>query len=363
MWAYKRFLKYAEIWTSSDRESKTVPSSFRQFDLAHLDTFPDICGENVKPQVIENYDGEDVPLGNSGVVLKVAEYPHLRKMKGDTLITTDGTTLLGADDKAGIAEIMTALEYVISKEVPHGPLSVAFVPDEKIGNGTDHFNVERFGAQYAYTVDGWEAGEIIYENFNAARVTVHIHGKETHTGRARGRMVNAQLVGMEMNQMLPPEEIPSMTEGRQGFYHLTHSGGDVVNAVYVYAVRDHDDERFEKRIDTLKEIGRRMNEKYGEGTVTISVKEEYRNMKSRILPCFHLVDSASKACEMAGIIPQICPARGGTVGSRLSFMGLPSPIIGAGGYAYHGVTEHITAEAMEAVARILVGIIRLYSDK
>lgn len=182
MWAYKRFLKYAEIWTSSDRESKTVPSSFRQFDLAHLDTFPDICGENVKPQVIENYDGEDVPLGNSGVVLKVAEYPHLRKMKGDTLITTDGTTLLGADDKAGIAEIMTALEYVISKEVPHGTLSVAFVPDEEIGNGTDHFNVERFGAQYAYTVDGWEAGEIIYENFNAARVTVHIHGKETHTG-------------------------------------------------------------------------------------------------------------------------------------------------------------------------------------
>lgn len=406
MWAYKKFLDYVKIWTSSERGSSTIPSSLRQFDLAHLlafelrklglsevevnnygivyakleatpgyenrarigfishlDTFPDFCGENVKPQVIENYDGGDVALGSSGLVLRVSEFPHLSRLKGDTLITTDGTTLLGADDKAGIAEIMTALEQIIIKKVPHGGISVAFIPDEEIGCGTDRFDVKKFGAKFGYTLDGWEAGEIVYENFNASQATIHIKGKKTHTGCAKNKLVNAQLIGIEINQLLPEGEIPSETEGTEGFYHLLHSEGDVVNATFVYAVRDHSKVLYQKRLDTLSDICRRMNEKYGDGTVSMSVMHEYQNMKEIIEPCFHLIEHAIAAAKAAGVEPNVCPSRGGTDGARLSFMGLPCPNLGVGGYEYHGPMEHITAEAMESVTRIILEIVRLYAEK
>lgn len=405
MWAYKRFLNYVKIWTTSERNSPTVPSSLRQFDLAHLlafqlrelgladvevnnfgivyaklpatpgyeqktklgfiahlDTHPDFNGKDVRPQVIENYDGSDVPLGTSGLVLRVSDHPHLSQLKGDTLITTDGTSLLGGDDKAGIAEIITALEYIITKNIPHGSISIAFMPDEEIGNGTKNFDIERFGAQYAYTIDGWVAGEIVYENFNASQVTLQIQGRTTHTGKAKNKMINAQLVGMQINSLLPPNEIPAKTEGTEGFYHLLSSHGNVTNATLVYAVRDHDDVRFQKRLDTLSDICEQMNRQYVPGTVSMTVKDEYRNMRSVIEPCFHLIEHAKAATRAAGIEPKICPSRGGTDGARLSFMGLPCPNIGTGGHAYHGPMEHITAEVIESVTRIIVEIIRSYAD-
>lgn len=405
MQAYKRFLNYVKIWTSSERNSPSVPSSLRQFDLAHLlvfelrqmgltdaevnnfgivyaslpatsdyetaprlgfiahlDTHPDYSGKNVNPQVIENYDGRDIPLGTSGLVLRVSAHPHLPRLKGDTLITTDGTTLLGADDKAGIAEIMTALEHIISKEIPHGSISVAFMPDEEIGNGTDHFDIKRFGAQYAYTIDGWNVGEIVYENFNAAQVTLHIQGRTTHTGHAKNKMVNAQLIAMHINQMLPPHEIPAETEGDQGFYHLLSFSGTVTNAVLVYAVRDHDDTHFQERLNTLSDICTKMNEQYGPKTVSLTVRREYRNMRSVIESCFHLIEHAKAATRAAGIEPQVNLARGGTDGARLSFKGLPCPNIGIGGYSYHSPLEHITAEALESVTRIIVELIRSYAE-
>ena len=405
MWAYKRFLNYVKIWTSSERNSPSVPSSLRQFDLAHLlafelrelglsdvevnnfgivyaklpatpgyeektrlgfiahlDTHPDFNGKNVNPQIIENYDGRDVPLGTSGLILSVGANPHLTRLKGDTLITTDGTSLLGSDDKAGIAEIVTALEHIISKELPHGAISVAFMPDEEIGRGTDNFDIEHFGAQYAYTVDGWAAGEIIYENFNAAQAVIQIRGQTTHTGHAKDKMVNAQLVGMQINQLLPPHEIPAETEGAQGFYHLLSSCGNVVEATLVYAIRDHDAELFQKRIDTLASVCERMNGQYGPGTVSMTIRQEYRNMRPVIESCFHLIEHAKAATKAAGIEPQIHLARGGTDGARLSFKGLPCPNLGIGGYSYHGPMEHITAEALESVTRIIVELIRSYAE-
>ena len=406
MQAYKRFLNYVKIWTSSERSSASVPSSLRQFDLAHLlafelkqmglfdaqvnnygivyahlpaspgyedrahigfiahlDTFPDFSGKDVSPQILENYDGSDVPLGSSGLVLKVSEHPHLPGLRGDTLITTDGTTLLGADDKAGIAEIMAALERIIGAQIPHGALSVAFIPDEEIGSGTDHFDLERFGAAFAYTVDGWDPGEIVYENFNASEATIHIRGKNLHTGRAKNKLVNAQLIGMELHQLLPPLETPSHTEGREGFYHLLSSHGNVAEAVLVYAVRDHDPILFQKRLDTLSELCRQMNGRYGEHTVSITIKEEYRNMRPIIEACPHLIEHAAAAVRAVGLTPKICPSRGGTDGARLSFKGLPCPNLGVGGYAYHGPMEHITAESIETASQILIEIVRSYAKK
>lgn len=405
MWAYKRFLNYVKIWTTSERNSPSVPSSLRQFDLAHLlafelrelglsdvevnnfgivyaklpatpgyeektrlgfiahlDTHPDFNGNDVKPQIIENYNGKDVPLGTSGLVLRVSTNPHLPRLKGDTLITTDGTSLLGADDKAGIAEIVTALERVITKDIPHGNISVAFMPDEEIGNGTDNFDIGHFGAQYAYTVDGWNAGEIVYENFNAAQAMIQIRGRTTHTGHAKDKMVNAQLVAMQINQLLPPDEIPAKTEGEEGFYHLLSSCGNVTSANLAYAVRDHDENRFQKRLDTLSSICEKMNEQYGPGTVSMTVKHEYRNMRPVIESCFHLIEHAKAATRAAGIEPQLNLARGGTDGARLSFKGLPCPNLGVGGYSYHGPMEHITAEALESVTRIIVELIRSYAE-
>ena len=405
MWAYKRFLNYVKLWTTSERDSTSVPSSLRQFDLAHLlafelrelgltdvevnnfgivyaklpatpgyeektrlgfiahlDTHPDFNGNGVNPQIIENYDGKDVVLGTSGLVLSVSANPHLSQLKGDTLITTDGTSLLGADDKAGIAEIVSALERIISKKIAHGGISVAFMPDEEIGKGTDNFNIEHFGAQYAYTVDGWNAGEIVYENFNAAQVTVHIHGQTTHSGHAKNKMINAQLIGMRINQLLPPHEIPTETEGTEGFYHLLSSCGNVVNASLVYAVRDHSEVLFQKRLDTLSAICEKMNQQYGPETVSMTVRQEYRNMRPVIESCFHLVEHAAAAAKAAGIEPQINSARGGTDGARLSFKGLPCPNLGIGGHSYHSPMEHITAEALESVTQIIVELIRSYAE-
>lgn len=404
MLVHERFLKYVGICTTSARMSETVPSSLRQFDLAHylsfelkqmgvsdvrvdnsgilyakipatpgyeektpigflahLDTFPDVSGENIKPQVIENYNGEDVVLGNSGLVLQTEEFPHLRTFQGMTLITTDGTTLLGADDKAGIAEIMSAVEVILMNGIPHGTVCLAFVADEEIGHGSDQFDVENFGARFAYAVDGSEVGEIIYENFNAAQVTVKINGKSRHPGFARNKIVNAQLIGMEIYQMLPPKEIPALTEGREGFYHLLNSRGDVSEAVYVYEVRDHDEQLFEDRINKFFKIQEHMNVKYGDDTVSVTVKEKYRNMQSQIEPCLELIVAAVEAGRLAGVNPKIRPVRGGVIGSRLSFMGIPCPSIGAGGYACHGPMEHITVQAMEKATKIIIEIVRQYA--
>ncbi|MBQ7796789.1 MAG: peptidase T [Lachnospiraceae bacterium] len=400
-----RFLRYVSVCTSSNRESTTVPSSYRQFDLAHmlafelrgmgvsdvrvdnsgivyakipatlgyekktpiaflahLDTFPDICGENVNPQIIENYNGEDVTLGTSGLVLSSSDFLHLSKLKGETLITTDGTTLLGADDKAGIAEIMTAIDYILIHKVPHGAISIAFVSDEEIGHGSDHFDVKNFGAERAYAIDGGAAGEVIYENFNAAQVEVHVTGKIGHTGSAKHQMVNAQLIGMEIFQMLPPKEIPALTENREGCYHLLSSHGDVGEAVYIYEIRDHDETLFRERIGMFTKIQEQMNMKYGEGTVAVSVMEKYRNMQTKIESCPDMIAAAVEANRLAGVSPNIIPVRGGLIGSRLSFKGILCPSLGSSGYAYHSVMEHITVQSMEKVTNIIIELVKQYAE-
>lgn len=405
MKAYKRLLDYVSVWTTSEEGSDTVPSAKREFDLAHklvqelheigvdnaevddkcyiygsipategcedkpvigfiahMDTAPEFSGKDVKPQIIENYDGKDVVLGDSGRVISVKDFPHLTKLAGRTLITADGTTLLGADDKAGIAEIMTALDEIIKEGLPHGKICVAFTPDEEIGSGPDNFDVERFGAQYGYTLDGWQEGEIQYENFNASTAIFTVHGVNVHPGSAKDIMVNAQFIAMEINGMIPENETPATTEGYEGFYHLYNSEGAVEYARLTYMVRDHDREKFEKREAFLQEIAEKMNEKYGEGTVELVINEGYRNMKEMVEPCFHLIENAKKAIKNVGVEPDVSPIRGGTDGARLSFMGLPCPNLGTGGYAYHGPMEHITVEAMDKVVEITKEIIRIYAE-
>lgn len=405
MKAYKRLLDYVSVWTTSEEGSDTVPSAKREFDLAHklvqelheigvanaevddkcyiygsipategcedkpvigfiahMDTAPEFSGKDVKPQIIENYDGKDVVLGDSGRVISVKDFPHLTKLAGRTLITADGTTLLGADDKAGIAEIMTALDEIIKEGLPHGKICVAFTPDEEIGSGPDNFDVERFGAQYGYTLDGWQEGEIQYENFNASTAIFTVHGVNVHPGSTKDIMVNAQFIAMEINGMIPENETPATTEGYEGFYHLYNSEGAVEYARLTYMVRDHDREKFEKREAFLQEIAEKMNEKYGEGTVELVINEGYRNMKEMVEPCFHLIENAKKAIENVGVEPDVSPIRGGTDGARLSFMGLPCPNLGTGGYAYHGPMEHITVEAMDKVVEITKEIIRIYAE-
>ncbi len=400
MRAYERLLKYVKIYTTSSDESGTVPSTERQFDLArllvdelkalgaadayvdgkcyvyahlpategcesatpigfiaHLDTAPDFCGKDVNPHIIENYDGKDVSLGESGRVLKVSDFPHLSKLSGRTLIVTDGTTLLGADNKAGIAEIMTLVEHFTSTGAPHGPISVCFTPDEEIGSGADNFDLDAFGAKYAYTVDGGEEGEVVYENFNACSAKFEISGVNIHPGEAKNRMVNAQLVAMEINASLPAGDIPSHTEGYEGFFHLCNMSGSVESATLYYIVRDHDEKKFEERKQLLQNIESQINSKYGEGTVKLTICEQYRNMKEKILPCYEIIENALAATKEAGIEPLICPIRGGTDGARLSFMGLPCPNLGTGGYAFHGPFEHITAEGMDKAVEILIGIV------
>ena len=327
--------------------------------IAHMDTSPDFCGENVSPRMIENYNGEDVELGE-GRILKRSDFPHLADLKGRTLIVTDGKTLLGADDKAGIAEIMTMVATLIDEKIPHGKICIAFTPDEEIGEGADHFDVKRFGADFAYTMDGDVEGGIEYENFNAAGAAFEIKGVNIHPGSAKDKMVNAALIAAEINACLPADEIPAKTEGYEGFFHLTDMEGCVENATIRYIIRDHSAESFAKRCETVRQIEKQMNMKYGEGTVKLTLQEQYRNMEEEIRPHFHIVETAKQAVREAGLEPVIKPIRGGTDGARLSFEGLPCPNLGTGGYAFHGPYEHITVEGMDKAVEIMLGIVKLY---
>ena len=405
MRAYERLLKYVKVHTTSDPNSGTHPSTLRQFDLAkilveelkelgltdahvdehcyvyatlpatpgqesakplgliaHMDTADDASGENVRPQIHENYDGEAVTLPATGTVLDPKVFPFLREMKGQTLITTDGSTLLGADDKAGVAEIMTALERLIAENRPHGKICVGFTPDEEVGQGADLFDVEHFGAAYAYTVDGDEAGEISYENFNAAAAFVTVHGFSVHPGSAKNAMKNAQNIAIEFHNALPYYDRPEYTENREGFYHLCSMEGDVTGAKLGYIVRDHSAESFAARKETMRHIAKLLNEKYGEGTVELELKDSYFSMLEKIKPHFHLVETARKAIRMAGLEPEEVPVRGGTDGATLSWMGLPCPNLGTGGFNFHGVCECTTVERMDRCTQIVLNIISLYAE-
>ena len=404
MRAYERLLQYAKVYTTSDPASGAHPSTARQFDLAHLlveemqalgiadaavdehcyvygslpaapgceglpclgliahmDTSPDASGENVRPVIHENYDGKDVQLPGSGAVMKVSAFPFLASMKGETLITSDGTTLLGADDKAGIAEILTAVETVIRDGLPHGRLAIAFTPDEEIGEGADLFDLERFGADFAYTVDGGDVGGIEYENFNAAAATVTIRGLSVHPGSAKDTMINASNLAMEYHLALPRMARPETTEGRQGFYHLCQMYGDVNEAKLGYILRDHDAACLEYKKEMLRQIAAWMNGRYGAGTVAVEIKDSYRNMIEKIRPHFHLVETARTAIRMAGLEPEELPVRGGTDGATLSWKGLPCPNLGTGGFNFHGVYECTTAERMDKAAEVVGNIIALYA--
>lgn len=405
MRAYERFLNYVPVWTTSDETSDTVPSADRELVLArmlveemkglgiadarvddkgyvyghipatpgcenkpslglvaHMDTVADASGENIKPQIIENYDGKDVVLKGSGDILKVDEFPYLAELKGRTLITTDGTTLLGADDKAGIAEILTVAEEIIKEGLPHGKICIGFTPDEEIARGAKHFDVEGFGADYAYTLDGDEEGEIQFENFNASTAFITIHGVSVHTGSAKDVMVNSQTIATEIHQMLPVNERPETTEGYEGFYHLVSVQGNVTTTKMKYFIRDFDRRSFDARAQKLCDIAEEMNKKYGEGKVEVEIVESYYNMREKIEPCMQLIDYAKVAIEHAGITPIVSPVRGGTDGARLSFKGLPCPNLGTGGHAFHGVFEHITVEGMDKAVLIVKDIIRQFAE-
>ena len=324
--------------------------------LAHIDTAPAFSGEGVNPQVIENYDGKAVALGTSGLMLDEERFPHLPQLQGKTLITTDGTTLLGADDKAGVAEILTMLERLIEEKIPHGKIAVAFTPDEEVGLGAHGVDLARMGVPVAYTVDGGAVGELEYETFNAAAAEVTIEGVSVHPGSAKGIMRNALLVAMEFNALLPGE-IPANTEGYEGFYHLDRMSGNVARATLGYILRDHDREKFEMRKKTVVQAAAAINAKYGEGTVKAEISDTYYNMEEKIRPHFYLIERAKAAMEKLGVQPVISPVRGGTDGSILSFRGLPCPNLCTGGYGFHGPWEHITAEDMELCVNILLGIV------
>lgn len=404
MKAYERLLKYVAVRTPSDENSETVPSSQCQFDLArileaemkelglkdvhldeqcylygnlpategledkpaigfiaHMDTVSDFCDHDIVPVVTENYNGEAMEIGNSGLILSPETFPHLKDLKGRTLITSDGTTVLGADDKAGIAEILTMIERVQAENIPHGKLCVAFTPDEEIGTGASHFNIEEFGADYGYTLDGDTEGEIQYENFNACKARFDIKGFNVHPGSSKDTMINASLVAMEINNMLPGCETPRGTEDYEGFYHLMSMSGECASAQLNYIVRDHDKNLFEARKNTLRLIEKDLNEKWGEGTVTLTITDQYRNMNEIIAGCMHLIDNAKAACIAADVTPLVIPIRGGTDGCQLSFKGLPCPNLGTGGHAYHGPYEHITVEGMDKSVNVIMEIVKLYA--
>lgn len=405
MRAYERLLKYVVVKTPSDDNSITVPTSACQFELAnmlakelrelgvenayvddkafvygkipatpgyedktklgflaHLDTVSDFCEGEIHPVITENYDGEDYVLGDSGRVLSVKDFPHLPSLKGRTLITSDGNTILGVDDKAGVAEIMTMVERLMSGEIAHGPIRVAFTPDEEVGTGSHSFNVKEFDADYAYTLDGDCEGEIQYETFNACEATFQIRGFSVHPGSGKDTMINASLVAMEINSMLPGGETPRGTEGHEGFYHLCEMQGDVGSATLTYIVRDHDKATFLARQQTLRHIEKLMNEKWGDGTVTLTIKQEYQNMYEIIKDCMHLVERAKEAAVATGITPVCTPVRGGTDGSYLSFHHLPCPNLGTGGYAFHGPYEHCTAEGMDLATDMILNLIQIYAN-
>mgnify|MGYP000367878119 CR=1 FL=1 len=405
MRAYERLLNYVVVRTPSDEHSTTSPSSQCQFDLArilademtalgisdvsldefcyvygkipatkgyesktklgfiaHMDTSPEMSGRHVNPRIIENYAGNDIVLNKEkGIVLSTEEFPELMNYVGQTLITTDGNTLLGADDKAGIAEILTAAEYLIGHpEVKHGKICICFTPDEEIGEGPDHFNVKKFGADFAYTLDGDTEGEIQYENFNAARAVVEFTGVNVHPGSSKNTMVNAALVAMEFNSMLPSADTPRDTEDYEGFFHLYSIKGDVSHAALEYIIRDHNATTFDVRKKTMEHIIKILNEKWGKGTVSLTITEQYRNMKEIIDTCMELIEHATAACKECNIPPLITPIRGGTDGAQLSFMGLPCPNLGTGGHAYHGPYEHITVEGMNIAVEVGLKIIELF---
>ena len=400
-----RFLRYVAVDTKADPESETQPSAARELDLlkmlrdelvamgveatldqwgyvmasipsncgkdvpavgfiAHADTAPDAPGDNVKPQIIENYDGSEIPLkGVPGLSLKPSEFPELLNYKGQTIITTDGTTLLGADDKAGIAEIMNAVQYIVEHpEFKHGDIKIGFTPDEEIGRGVVKFDVEKFGAKYAYTMDGGQIGELEYENFNAAGATIRIQGCNVHPGTAKGKMKNAILIGMELNSLLPAEQKPEYTCGYEGFYHLISFSGEVESATFSYIIRDHDMDLYEKKKAYMQQCVDFINAKYGEGTATVEIKHQYYNMRKQVEPHYHIVEKAMKAIEMAGITPKVQPIRGGTDGANLSFMGLPCPNIFAGGHNFHGKMEYLPLQSMEKASEVILNIISLYAE-
>ena len=328
--------------------------------ISHVDTSPDFSGKNVNPQIVENYRGGDIALGIGDEVLSPVMFPVLHQLLGQTLITTDGKTLLGADDKAGIAEILTMVEYIILENVEHGPLCIAFTPDEEIGMGAEHFNLSQFGADYAYTVDGDTEGEIQYENFNAAKAEFTIKGFNVHPGSAKDTMINASLVAMEINNALPAMETPRDTEDYEGFYHLISMSGDVSKAHLSYIIRDHDITVFEARKKTLQHIEKIINEKWGAGTATLTMTDQYYNMASIIKDCMQLIDKAKEACIKADVKPLILPIRGGTDGCLLSYKGLPCPNLGTAGHAYHGPYEHITVEGMDMVVNTLIELVKCF---
>lgn len=400
-----RFLRYVAIDTQSDENSESQPSAAKELDLlkllckelndmgveatldeygyvmgtlpsnidkkvpaigfiAHVDTSPDASGANVKPQIIENYDGSDIALkGVPGLYLKPSEFPELLAHKGETIITTDGTTLLGADDKAGVAEIMNAVQYMVEHpEFKHGDIKIGFTPDEEIGRGVVKFDVKRFGADYAYTMDGGEIGELEFENFNAASAKIHIQGRNVHPGYAKDKMKNAILIGMEFNDLLPIGQRPELTEGYDGFFHIISFKGSVEEADFGYIIRDHDRKKFEEKKELIAQCAHFINVKYGEGTATLEVKNQYYNMREQVEPYYFIVEKAVKAMEMAGIKPKIQPIRGGTDGANLSFKGLPCPNIFAGGMNFHGKMEFAPLENIEKASEVVLNIIKLYAE-
>lgn len=403
----KRFTTYVKIDTQSNEESDTTPSTPGQWDLlrlleqelkeigleevnldengylfatlpantdkdvptigflAHVDTATDFTGKNVKPQVVENYDGGDIVLNKEeNIVLSPEQFPSLSKYIGQTLITTDGTTLLGADDKAGVAEIMTAMNYLVNHpEIKHGKIRVAFTPDEEIGRGPHKFDVERFGAKYAYTMDGGPLGELEYETFNAAAAKITIKGNNIHPGSAKDKMVNSLKIGMELNSMLPAQEAPEHTEGYEGFYHLLQMNGDVEETKLYYIIRDHDREKFEAKKQHLTKVVEDLNKKYGQGTVTLELNDQYYNMKEKIEENIEVFEYAKEALERLDIEPKITPVRGGTDGAQLSFMGLPTPNIFAGGENMHGKFEYVSLETMEKATQVIIEIAKVYEEK
>ena len=400
-----RFLRYVAVDTQSDENSESQPSTGKQLVLlemlrdelralgleaeldqwgyvmatlpsnldhkapaigfiAHVDTSPDASGKDVKAQIIRDYDGGDIELkGVPGLALRVADFPELAGYKGQTIITTDGTTLLGADDKAGVAEIMNAVEYLVEHpEVKHPEVKIGFTPDEEIGRGVVKFDVARFGADYAYTMDGGAIGELEFENFNAAAATVKIQGRNIHPGYAKGKMKNAMLIGMEFNSLLPVEQRPAYTEGYEGFYHLIGFKGSVEQAELSYILRDHDLGLYEKRKETMLRCAEFINAKWGEGTASVELRHQYYNMRKEVEPHYHIIEKAVKAMEMNGIKPKIQPIRGGTDGANLSFMGLPCPNIFAGGHNFHGKMEFVPLESMEAASRVILGILEQFAQ-
>lgn len=397
MKAYERFLKYAVMPTMSDEESESCPSTKKQLKLgellrdellalglldarldeygyvyatlpanvsgeasigfiAHMDTSPDASDENIKPQ-LHKYEGGDILLNEEkGIYMKLSEYPYLEKYVGHTLITSDGTTLIGADDKAGIAEILTMLEKLIASGAPHGKICVGFTPDEEIGKGADKFDVEAFGADFAYTVDGGPIGELEFENFNAASAKITVNGVSIHPGSAKNKMKNAARIAMEFNTLLPEDELPEKTSGYEGFHHLTSMSGEVELAKLSYIIRDHDMKKFEDKKAEFVRCAKAINERYGEGTLELELTDSYYNMREKIEPCMYIVERAEKAMRELGVTPVKSPIRGGTDGARLSFMGLPCPNLSTGGENFHSRFEFVSVEAMEKISDILVKI-------